>query len=176
MTMKDEDNTEDLTEKKKFRVLPLVIGYIIAVIVLFIVMLIFGINPYLVVIILIFISLIFLGSILKRRKQKSLYSKLYPEKDQDLSQRPQRKFELTIKPEKGPLEKKFREVNLDYTYRKSLINKCENCGMIITGYNTKCPGCGKAIETKGVIMKCKNCGMTIPRSARKCPVCGARVS
>ena len=172
--MKDENNT-DLTEKKKFRVLPLFIGYIIAVIVLFIAMLIFGINLYIIVIILIFISLIFLGSIFKRRKQKSLYSQLYPEKSQDLSQRPKRKFELTIKAEKEPLEKKFREVNLDYTYRKSLINKCENCGMIITGYTTNCPGCGKAIETKGVITKCKNCGMTIPRSARKCPVCGARV-
>ena len=174
--MKDEDYKEISMEKKKFRVLPLLIGFIIAILVLFIIMLIFEINPFIIVITLVFVSLLFAGYILRRRKQKSLYSQLYPDKNQEMIQRPQRKFELTIKPEKEPLEKQFREVNLDYQYHKSIINKCENCGMTITGYQKTCPMCGKAIETKGVITKCKNCGMTIPRSARRCPICGARVT
>ncbi|NVM45152.1 MAG: zinc ribbon domain-containing protein [Candidatus Lokiarchaeota archaeon] len=175
--MKDEDGIENSSQKNNFRVILLSIVYLIALVFAFIVMLNFGVDPFIIIILLAFISLLILGSILKRRKQKSLYSKLYPDKKQITIQRPTRKLELTIKEEQeAPIDKKFREVNLNFKYRKSLINKCENCGMIITSHKKKCPICGKALELKGIIMKCKKCGMTIPKSVKKCPVCGTRVS
>jgi len=175
--MKEEDGGENSSKKSNVRVLFLSIVYVIAMVVVFIVMLNFGVNPFIIIILLAFISLTILGSILKRRKQKSMYSKLYPDKKQVTIQRPARKLELTIKPEqKAPEEKKFREVNLNFKYRKSLINKCENCGMIITSHKKNCPICGKTIELKGIITKCKKCGMTIPKSVKKCPVCGTRVT
>ena len=177
MTMKDENGGENSSKKSNVRVLFLSIVYVIAMVVIFIVMLNFGVDSFLIILLIAFISLLILGSTLKRRKQKSLYSKLYPDKKQDMIQRPPRKLELTIKAEQeAPVEKKFREVNLNFKYRKSLINKCENCGMIITSNKKNCPICGKTIELKGIIMKCKKCGMTIPKSVKKCPVCGTRVT
>ncbi|MFX0073731.1 MAG: zinc ribbon domain-containing protein, partial [Candidatus Hermodarchaeota archaeon] len=172
----DEDRVKNSSQKNNLRIIFLFIVYIISMVVIFIVLFYFEVNSFLIIIILAFISLLILGSILKRRKQKSLYSKLYPEKKQNMIQRPQRKLELTIKAEEAPVEKKFREVNLNFKYRKTLINKCENCGMIITSYKKNCPICGKAIELKGIITKCKKCGMTIPKSAKKCPVCGTRIT
>jgi len=65
-------------------------------------------------------------------------------------------------------------VDLNFRYSKALINKCENCGMLITGYKKRCPTCGKDFELKEVIKKCKTCGMTIPQSTKKCPICGTR--
>jgi RNA polymerase subunit RPABC4/transcription elongation factor Spt4 len=175
--MKNEDGVENSSQINGFRVIFLSIIYVIAMVFVFIVMLNFGVDSFLIIILLVFITLIILGSILKRRKQKSLYSKLYPDKKQGIEQRPKRKLELTIKAEQeAPEEKKFREVNLNFKYRKSLINKCENCGMTITSHKKNCPICGKAIELKGIITKCKKCGMTIPKSAKKCPVCGTRVT
>ena len=175
--MKNEDGVENSSQINNFRVIFLSIIYVIAMVFVFIVMLNFGVDSFLIIILLAFISLIILGSILKRRKQKSLYSKLYPDKKPGMERRPTRKLELTIKAEQeAPEEKKFREVNLNFKYRKSLINKCENCGMIITSHKKNCPICGKTIELKGIITKCKKCGMTIPKSVKKCSVCGTRVT
>lgn len=171
--MTNEDNLESSSQKKNILTIVLVI---ILMVLLYIVMSNFGVNSFIIIILLAFISLIILGSIFRHRKQKSLYSKLYPDKKQNMIQRPSRKLELTIKEEREePVEKKFREVNLNFKYRKPLINKCENCGMIITSYKKNCPICGKAIELKGIIKKCNNCGMTIPKSVKKCPVCGTRI-
>ncbi|GAH37240.1 unnamed protein product, partial [marine sediment metagenome] len=73
-------------------------------------------------------------------------------------------------------QKNFKEANLNFKYRKSLINKCENCGMLITGYRKSCPTCGQAIELKEIVKKCKNCGMLITKSVKICPICRKRTT
>ena len=111
----------------------------------------------------------------EKKKKKSIYSELYPDKKRNKIQRPPRKLELNIETDsEDTVQKKLRNVDLSFRYRKPLINKCENCGMMITGYKKKCPTCGKVFELKEVIKKCKTCGMTIPKSTKKCPICGAR--
>ncbi len=167
--MKNENN-----QRGRFVKTLILIIYLVFVVFLFYILFIFGINPVIIVLLLICISSIILG-IFFRQKKKSIYSELYPDKKRNKIQRPPRKLELNIETDSEKLvQKKLRNVDLNFKYRKSLINKCENCGMMITGYKKRCPTCGKDFELKEVIKKCKTCGMMIPKSTKKCPICGTR--
>jgi len=155
----------------------LLIIFLFVVVFLFYILLELGINPIIISLLLGFLSLIVIGSFFIKKKKNSIYSNLYPDKKRNKIQRPPRKLELKIESESEALaRKKFRDVDLNFKYRKTLINKCENCGMIITGYKRNCPTCGRAFELKKVIKKCKTCGITIPQSVKKCPICGTRTA
>ncbi|MBY8987992.1 MAG: hypothetical protein KGD61_06020 [Candidatus Lokiarchaeota archaeon] len=163
-----------LHQRGKIVKIVILIIYLVFAIILFYVLYINGINLVIILLLLGFISLIFLGSFFRQRK-KSIYSELYPDKKRNKIQRPPRKLELKIENDSEKLvQTKLRNVSLNFNYRKSLINKCENCGMLITGYKKKCPTCGKVFDLKAIIKKCKTCGMTIPKSVKKCPICGTR--
>jgi RNA polymerase subunit RPABC4/transcription elongation factor Spt4 len=171
------ENTKESSSKKKFylKILLLII-YLIILIFLCIILMDLGINPLLIILILSFVLLLFVGSLFIKKKQSSIYSEMFPDKKRR-SQDFHRKLELKIErtPEK-PVQKNFKEVNLNFKYRKSLINKCENCGMLITGYRKNCPTCGQAIQLKEIVKKCKNCGMLITKSVKICPICRKRTT
>ncbi len=172
--MTEKDIYEEKKGRKFLRILFVVI-FLSIMIFLYFVLVNLGISPLLIILILAFVSLITIGSFFMKNRKKSLYSELFPDKKRNEIQRRPRKTELKIETEPDVYEKpKFREVNLDFKYRKSLINKCENCGMIITSYKKKCPICGNSIELKELIKKCSSCGMTIPKSTKKCPICRTR--
>jgi len=177
----NSENKGDSKEKKmnqrgNFGKVILLIIYLVFVVFLFYILFIIGINPVIIVLLLICMSSIILGTFF-RQKKKSIYSELYTDKKRNKIQRPPRKLELKIEADSETIpKKKFKDVNLNFKYRKSLINKCENCGMIITSYKKNCPTCGTAFELKDIIKKCKTCGMTIPKSVKKCPICGTRTA
>ena len=167
-----EKNIYNERKERKFLRIILLIIFLSIIIFLYFVLVNLGINPFLVILMLAFVSLITIGSFFMKDRKKSIYSELFPDKKRNKIQRPPRKIELKIKAESEVFEKtKFRDVNLDFKYRKTIINKCENCGMIITSYKKYCPICGKSIELKELLKKCSNCGMTIPKSTKKCPIC-----
>ena len=167
-----EKNIYNERKERKFLRILLLIIFLSIIIFLYFVLVNLGINPFLVILMLAFVSLITIGSFFMKDRKKSIYSELFPDKKRNKIQRPPRKIELKIKAESEVFEKtKFRDVNLDFKYRKTIINKCENCGMIITSYKKYCPICGKSIELKELLKKCSNCGMTIPKSTKKCPIC-----
>ena len=171
---KGDYKEKELRQRGNFVKILFLIIYLVIVVFLFYLLSNAGINPVIILLLLGFMSLIILGTFF-RKKKKSIYSELYPDKERTKIQRPPRKLELKIETDSEKLQqKKLRNVNLNFKYRKSLINKCESCGMIITGNKKTCPTCGKRFELKEVIKKCKTCGMTIPKSVKKCPVCGAR--
>jgi len=162
-------------KERKSLIILLVILFLSLMIFLYFILANLGVNPFIIVLMLAFVSLIAIGSFFMKHRKKSLYSELFPDKDRNKIQRPSRKIELKKKVESEVFEKtKLREVNLDFKYRKTLINKCEKCGMIITSYKKHCPICGNSIELKELIKKCSSCGMTIPKSTKKCPICGTR--
>jgi len=175
--MATENKKEISSEKGISLKILLIIISLIVIIYLFIILMEFEINPLFIILILGFVLLLFIGFYFRKTKQKSIYSKMYPDKKKRRSQDFHRKLELKIEtePEK-PVQKKFKEVNLDFKYRKSLINKCENCGMIITSNSKYCPKCGQALERKEIVKKCPNCGMLIPKSVKICPICRKRIT
>lgn len=174
-TEKKRDFIEkEVNQRGYFVKILFLIIYLVLAVYLFYVLSVWGINLVIILLLLGFLSLIVLGTFF-RQKKKSFYSELYPDKDRKKIQRPPRKIELKIETDSEKMqERKLRNIDLNFKYRKSLINKCENCGMIITGYKKNCPTCGKVFELKEVIKKCKTCGMTIPKSTKKCPICGTR--
>ena len=173
--MKTENTKESSPKKNNYLKILLLIIYLIVLIILYIILMEFGTNPLLIILILGFVLLLFVGSFFIKKKQSPIYSKMFPDKKKRRSQDFHRKLELKIErtPEK-PAQKNFKEVNLNFKYRKSLINKCENCGMTITSYSKNCPTCGQALELKEIVKKCKNCGMLITKSVKICPICRKR--
>jgi len=172
------ENTKESSSKKKFSLkILLLIIYLIILIFLYIILMEFRINPLLIILILGFVLLLAVGSLFREKKQSSIYSKMFPDKKKRRSQDFHRKLELKIErtPDK-PAQKSFKDVNLNFKYRKSLINKCENCGMLITGYRKNCPTCGQTIQLKEIVKKCKNCGMLITKSVKICPICRKRTT
>jgi len=174
--MKTEITKESSSMKNIFLKIFLLIIYLIVLIFLYIILMEFGTNPLLIILILGFVLLLFVGSFFIKKKQSPIYSKMFPDKKRR-SQDFHRKLELKIErtPEK-PAQKNFKDVNLKFNYRKSLINKCENCGMLITSYRKNCPTCGQTIELKEIVKKCKNCGMLITKSVKICPICRKRTT
>ena len=174
---KGDSKEKRMNQRGKFGKIILLIIYLFVVVFLFYILLEIGIEPIIIFLLLGFLSLIVIGSFFIKKKKSSIYSELYPDKKRNKIQRPPRKLELKIKAGSEALApKKFRDVDLNFKYRKTLINKCENCGMLITGYKRNCPTCGRAFELKEVIKKCKTCGITIPKSVKKCPICGTRTA
>jgi RNA polymerase subunit RPABC4/transcription elongation factor Spt4 len=134
------------------------------------------INPLLIILILSFVLLLFVGTFFIKKKQSSIYSEMFPDKkrrSQDFHRKLELKIERTLE---KPTQKNFKEANLNFKYRKSLINKCENCGMLITSYRKNCPTCGQAIQLKEIVKNCKNCGMLITKSVKICPICRKRTT
>jgi hypothetical protein len=106
-----------------------------------------GANPFIVVIVLVFVFLISIGPFLKRRK-KSLYSRMFPDKKKRMALNTQRRRDnFKIKIPKQPQPKVFKNISLDFNYTTPLIGKCENCRNILPKFVKKCPFCGKQATT-----------------------------
>ncbi|MFX1380631.1 MAG: hypothetical protein ACFFA4_16230 [Promethearchaeota archaeon] len=134
------ENDKQTPSKKKLVLNSLsLILLLFGVFILYYILIEFKTNIFIVVLIIIFILLTFLGLIFRGRKKKSIYSKLFPEKKRK-TQPIKKRAEFRIESE--PQIKKLAEINLNFKYRKPLIKKCENCGMVIASYVKKCPICG----------------------------------
>lgn len=102
-------------------------------------------NPLLSLLIVTFILLIFAGIIFKGTRRKTLYSRLFPEKNAQIKKRERRKrmkYQIKSDIETSKL-KQFDPIDLNFKYNKPLIVKCNNCGMILPSFAKKCPNCGK---------------------------------
>jgi len=96
-----------------------------------------GFNPIIVITLLLFLFLITIGLLLRRTKG-TLYSRIFPDKKQ-------RTTTIKKKYEKPVQMKIPQQINLDVSYRKPLIKKCNGCGNILPSFAKKCPFCGKQI-------------------------------
>ena len=132
-----ENKKEKSSKKNTVSLVLLLIGLFI----LYYILIEFKTNIIIVILIISFIFLTFLGFIFRNRKKKKIYDDLFPEK-QRRTQPIKRREEY--KPE--PDLKKLGNISLNFKYREPLIKKCENCGMVIASYVKKCPICGASIK------------------------------
>ena len=102
-----------------------------------------GANLVIVLLILCFALLAFVGPIF-RRGSKSFYKKMFPDKyNRPFDDRPKGKPSPIPPP---PKKKTVGRVNLDFTHQKPLIRKCLKCKMILPSYVKKCPACGTPVS------------------------------
>lgn len=108
----------------------------------------FGSNPYVVGFLLIFVFLTTIGPFFRQKNEKSLYSRMFPDRKRHQPQQRTRKKRRPII-EKKPIQiqsKIFKPIDLEFEYRKPLISNCENCGNILASFvKDKCPFCGEQI-------------------------------
>lgn len=95
-----------------------------------------------------FSLIIFIGPIFKLQKSKRLYQRLFPNKNENMKRRYEKKrLEEKKKKDFEFYKKKIPiPIELDYNYKKSMIRKCFSCGIIIPNFVKKCPNCGAALE------------------------------
>jgi hypothetical protein len=102
----------------------------------------FGLNPIIVAFLLVFILLITISPFFRRNKQ-GLYSRMFSstKKAHKPIQSPKKEVEEIQKSE----PKIPQPINLEFEYRKPLIEKCKNCGNILPNFVKKCPFCNESI-------------------------------
>ncbi|MHA1688720.1 MAG: hypothetical protein ACTSYC_07095 [Promethearchaeota archaeon] len=95
-----------------------------------------------------FLFLAFLGVIIKGKNIKSFYSRLFPSKKERIrSQSQTRRMRHEFKKEIEDVSiKEFEPISLDFKYKKALLRKCDNCGMILPAFAKKCYNCGKDLS------------------------------
>lgn len=103
-----------------------------------------GSDPVITILIIIFILLMTIG-LLFRKKGKSLYSKMFPDK------RREPPFEtsssISQKKEIEQTQRRIRRpIRLSTKYYKPIVLKCRNCGNIIPNFVKQCPFCNKNVK------------------------------
>ncbi|MHA1804375.1 MAG: hypothetical protein ACTSU4_07550 [Promethearchaeota archaeon] len=95
-----------------------------------------------------FLFLVFLGIIIKGKNIKSFYSRLFrSKKERMLSQSQTRKRRYELKKEiQNSTIKEITPISLDFKYKKTLLRKCDNCGMVLPAFAKKCYNCGKELS------------------------------
>ncbi len=141
--MTNDNEPKEPTPKRIIFKFIILIIYLSAFIIIFTIINRFDVNPFVVIIILVFLFLISAGPFLKHRK-KSLYSRMFPDKKKRIALNTQRrKDKFKIKEPRQPQPKVFKHISLDFNYSTPLIGKCENCGNIMPKFVKKCLFCGK---------------------------------
>lgn len=130
----EETKKKALRKKLIFRLILLVL-YSIILIYFYYLIIEFGANPFIIVLLIIFVFLTTIGPFLRRNK-RSLYSRMFPNRKIKLGQKKQREKEF-----QQSQPRIFKLINLDFNYRKPIINKCENCGNIVPNFVKVCPFC-----------------------------------
>ena len=104
-------------------------------------------------------------------------------------------FEKDHKNVNGDMVPVFKNEDKLFRTEKSTVKlfKCDNCGALVSEFETKCPACGEVFEDEEEVKeepkkkeskketkkeektkkyKCDNCGALVDEDATKCPYCG----
>ena len=90
-----------------------------------------GTYPFVAILTLIFLLLLFLGILLKK-KGESFFSRFMHTKEQTDTYKAQK-----------PRVRRVDLIALDSKYKKPIIRKCPNCGIQLASFVRKCPNCGE---------------------------------
>ena len=147
MTAIEENNKNESSPKRLILTSIFLFVNILILLFLFSLYFEFGATPIIIFLIFLFGFLTFFPLFFK--KEKSLYSRIFPDKKKaKVMQRRQKEFIRTRVEPKIPQQKEIKAVDLSIKSKgpsKPLIKKCGNCGMIIASFVKKCPACGKSV-------------------------------
>jgi hypothetical protein len=160
MNNSSEKKEEGISKANLLRLILIITEFVILLVLLF-AYITSGINPIILVLIMIFVILFTIGLTFIKRK-KSMYSQMFPDRKRQSSQSSQirkirkKKVRRIIYQDKeeGDEEKEeldeiqpiiYKSISLDIKRNKPVIIKCENCGMIVAGFVKECPKCKEKI-------------------------------
>jgi hypothetical protein len=138
-------NPNQTTQKQYYIRFLFLFIYIFTLLYLYYILVESGSNPIITILLIIFLFLLIAG-ILFRRKSKSLYSKMFPEK------RKEHLFEKRTIPKEKKIEseqtqpKIIKPISLRTKYHKPIVLKCRNCGNLIPNFVKQCPFCNKKVK------------------------------
>ena len=139
-----ETKKKEITRKKRIGRLIFLVIYGSFLIILYYILIKFGFNPYVLLIIFLFLFLVSIGPFFRQSK-RTLYSRMYPDRKRRSSMN-QQKLKLAPEENKQPQPNIFRPVNLDASYNKPFIIKCEKCRNTIPNFVKRCPFCNKQMK------------------------------
>ncbi|MHA1489611.1 MAG: hypothetical protein ACTSRI_08150 [Promethearchaeota archaeon] len=127
-----------------FRIILLII-YFIFLFELFKILINYGASPLLAFALDFFALLFFIGFLVKG-KGNSFFSR-FKHKKINLKDTDKKKKEEYLKQFKKyhPQLRRIDKIDLNKKYRKPIVRKCSNCGIILPGFVKKCPNCGENI-------------------------------
>jgi hypothetical protein len=154
--MKAKEDKQELKKKFILRLVFIIISLLIFIYLYFLLSE-FGANPFIIILILAFVFFIFSGPVLKKNFFSSLLFRRKSNLFKISEKNKHRRFRIE---EKGrgkniknntKLEQNLSEsnkpINIDFKYRKPILRKCGNCGMILASFVKQCPLCGKQIDS-----------------------------
>ena len=150
--MEDQPDTSDkgkVEVRSKKSIILRVIFIIIYSIILFYLYTIFlnlGVDPIVILLIVIFLVLIVIGPLITGIS-KDVYHRLFRQMDKKTKEKSDYEiYKEGLKYERPITQNKPRNNrSLEFKYKKSIIRKCHYCGMTIPNFVKKCPFCGKPI-------------------------------
>lgn len=120
-----------------------IIVYIILLYELYNILLNLGASILLALLIMLFPTLVFIGLLLKD-KNVSFFSRY----KRSINNKDTSKDDFLNEYEKyHPQKRRIDYIDIRSKYRKPLVRKCSNCGIMVPGFVKKCPNCGERIGT-----------------------------
>jgi hypothetical protein len=102
-----------------------------------------GASILLALLIMLFPTLVFIGLLLKD-KNVSFFSRY----KRSINNKDTSKDDFLNEYEKyHPQKRRIDYIDIRSKYRKPLVRKCSNCGIMVPGFVKKCPNCGERIGT-----------------------------
>lgn len=142
MTLENQTVERKHSRKYYIFVIILIIVYIIFLVQFYNILRKLGSSFPLAILILVFAFLIFLGVLFKAKDIYLLFKFKRKKKNEYLDKKD--KF-LKEYEKYHPYTRRVDYVNLNLKYRKKIIHKCPNCGIILASFVKKCPNCGEKI-------------------------------
>ena len=141
--MEPESKKTGSSRKKVILKFSGIVLYLVVLLYFYYILITSGFNPLIISILLVFIILTTIGPFLRPKKRK-LYSRMFPDRTRPREQakKGQEIDEKNLKLQEISVPK---PINLDFEYRKPIINKCKNCGNVVPNFVKKCPFCNKNI-------------------------------
>jgi hypothetical protein len=145
MTIENDDIKKKKSWKRNLIKIILIIVFTIFLYELYKILLNFGASLLLAFLIMLFLTLVFIGLLVKD-KNKSFFSRYKRDRNNSITDTSKDDF-LNEYEKYHPQKRRIDYINIRSKYRKPLVRKCSNCGIMIPGFVKKCPNCGERIGT-----------------------------
>lgn len=144
MTVVNTDVKKKKSWKRYLIKVILIIVYLIFLYELYRILINLGASLILALFIMLFPTLVFIG-LLVRDKNKSFFSIF--KQNRNNSKKTSKDDFLSVYEKYHPQQRRIDIINIQSKYRKPLVRKCSNCGILVPGFAKKCPNCGERIGT-----------------------------